>query len=308
MTSGESATERATGSTTSSAPCTTIRPTRAEPSPSWTISSASWRSSASIASPSASSSGVCGSIRTPEAPFAIANTVSLVESCPSTEMRSNERFTQTPVSRSIVSASSPASVWMKQNIVAWRGEIIPAPFACAASRTDWPDGSATSRHARFGPASLVRIASEKSPASRRERAARRACAAHDLVARQLQPDHARGRDAHLVRLELELLGDGALHLPRGLEATVAVAHVRAARVGHNRTQAVQPSLLRGDHRRAHARVRREARRRRRLVERREHADVEPLRLDARGDPRGAEALGQLVGIELRDVVGLLDPA
>ena len=91
--------------------------------------------------------------------------MSLVDSCPSTEMRSNERFTHTPVSRSIVSAASPASVCTKQNIVAWRGEIMPAPFACAASRTDGPDGSATSRHARFGPASLVRIASAKSPAS-----------------------------------------------------------------------------------------------------------------------------------------------
>ncbi len=48
----------------------------------------------------------------------MAKTVSLVESWPSTEMRSNDRLTQTPVSRSIVSGSRPASVWMKQNIVA----------------------------------------------------------------------------------------------------------------------------------------------------------------------------------------------
>jgi hypothetical protein len=33
-------------------------------------------------------------------------------------MRSNERFTQTPVKRSAVSADSPASVCTKQNIVA----------------------------------------------------------------------------------------------------------------------------------------------------------------------------------------------
>jgi hypothetical protein len=61
--------------------------------------------------------------------------VSLVESWPSTLMRSNERFTHTPVSRSSVPASSAASVWMKQNIVACRGEIIPAPLAWAERRT-----------------------------------------------------------------------------------------------------------------------------------------------------------------------------
>ena len=55
--------------------------------------------------------------------------MSLVESWPSTLMRSKERFTQTPVSRSSVAASSAASVWTKQNIVACRGEIIPAPLA-----------------------------------------------------------------------------------------------------------------------------------------------------------------------------------
>jgi hypothetical protein len=33
-------------------------------------------------------------------------------------MRSKDLFTHTPVSRSSVSASTPASVWMKQNIVA----------------------------------------------------------------------------------------------------------------------------------------------------------------------------------------------
>jgi hypothetical protein len=90
--------------------------------------------------------------------------VSLVESWPSTLMRSNERFTHTPVSRSSVPAWSAASVWMKQNIVACRGEIIPAPLACAERRTV-PAGSRTSRQARLGPASLVRIAREKSSAS-----------------------------------------------------------------------------------------------------------------------------------------------
>src|SRR5918992_1194491 len=79
-------------------------------------------------------------------------------------MRSKERFTHTPVSRSRASCWSAASVWTKQNIVAKRGWIIPAPFAWAASRT-LPDCSSTSRQARLGPLSLVRIDSEKAPAS-----------------------------------------------------------------------------------------------------------------------------------------------
>ena len=79
-------------------------------------------------------------------------------------MRSKERLTQTPVSRSSVSCSIRAPVSMKQNIVAWCGAIIPAPLACAASLTR-PEGRLTSRHARLGPLSLVRIASEKLSAS-----------------------------------------------------------------------------------------------------------------------------------------------
>ena len=164
FTSGEFATARATGSTCASSPRTTMRATRCVPSPSATISIASWRSTASIASPSTSSSALSGATSTPEAPFASANTVSLVDSWPSTLMRSKERFTVTPVSRSSVSADIAASVCTKQNIVAKRGEIMPAPFACADSRT-LPPASCTSRQARLGERSLVMIESEKSPAS-----------------------------------------------------------------------------------------------------------------------------------------------
>ena len=42
------------------------------------------------------------------------------------------------------------------------GEIIPAPLACAASRTA-PEGSMTSSEARLGKASVVRIESAKAP-------------------------------------------------------------------------------------------------------------------------------------------------
>ena len=67
--------------------------------------------------------------------------MSLVESWPSTEMRSNERLTQTPSSRSAVSGASAASVWTKHSIVANAGEIIPAPLAWAAQ----PDGARRQR-------------------------------------------------------------------------------------------------------------------------------------------------------------------
>ena len=96
--------------------------------------------------------------------------MSLVESWPSTEMRSNERFTHTPSSRSAVSGASAASVCTKQSIVAKSGEIIPAPLAWALRRTV-PLGSVTSTAARLGNRSVVRIASPK-PRRRRRRAPR----------------------------------------------------------------------------------------------------------------------------------------
>ena len=159
LTSGELATARAAASTVGSwPPLTTMRPTRAAPSPSRTISSASRRSTASSASPKRSSSSDSGATRTPLAPLAIRIAVSLVESWPSTEMRSKERFTHTPSSRSAVSGSSAASVWTKQSIVAKSGEIIPAPLACAVRRT-LPLGSVTSSGGRkrsvLGPVALM---------------------------------------------------------------------------------------------------------------------------------------------------------
>jgi hypothetical protein len=98
--------------------------------------------------------------------------VSLVDSCPSTLTRSNERLTVTPSSRSQVSGDSAASLCTKHSSVAKPGEIIPAPLAWAVSRTEPPD-SETSRHARLANASVVRIASAKSasPSGASERAA-----------------------------------------------------------------------------------------------------------------------------------------
>ena len=100
--------------------------------------------------------------------------MSFVESCPSTDARSKLRFTQTPRSRSAVSAASAASVCRKQSIVAKPGEIMPAPLHCALSRT-MPAGRCTSSVARFSNASVVWIAcwNSRSPClRRRERASR----------------------------------------------------------------------------------------------------------------------------------------
>ena len=130
---------------------------RRAPSPSRTTPSASWRRSASSAWPKSSSSSDSASTATPLAPEHMRIAVSLVESCPSTEMRSKERFTHTPSSRSAVSADSAASVCTKHSIVAKAGEIIPAPLACAHRRTVPPERS-TSRLARFSKASVVMIA------------------------------------------------------------------------------------------------------------------------------------------------------
>ena len=92
--------------------------------------------------------------------------MSFVESWPSTEMRSNERLTQTPSSRSAVSGCRAASVCTKHSIVAKPGWIIPAPLACAVSRTV-PDGSCDLEHARLANASVVQIAAAKSSAPSR---------------------------------------------------------------------------------------------------------------------------------------------
>ena len=180
------------------------------------------------------------------------NTVSLVDNWPSTLIRSNDRFTVTPVRRSAVPADIAASVWTKQNVVAYRGEIIPAPLAWAVSFTV-PFGSSTDRHARFGPRSLVRSACENSERRRRgaprprgrPRAACRA-AARCRSRRWMRRRPARARHGGARRR-------GAAS-GRRLETTLAVAGVGPARVRDDRPQALELCLAGGDHRRSDARV------------------------------------------------------
>ena len=110
--------------------------------------------------------------------------------------------------------SSAASVWTKQSIVANAGEIIPAPLACAVSRTV-PDGSATSTSTSLANLSVVRIASEKSPwpYSRSSRARARD-AADRLAGVQRHADHAGGGDRDLVLAHAAGHRRGALHRAR----------------------------------------------------------------------------------------------
>ena len=183
--------------------------------------------------------------------------MSLVESWPSTEMRSNERLTQTPSSRSAVSGSSAASVWTKQSIVAKLGWIIPAPLAWALIRTV-PDGSATSSDSRFSNASVVAIARQNaaSPSGASSpRAAR--IAARDAVHRQRHADHAGRGDGDAVLVHAGGHRAGALHAGGVLQPAVAGGGVRVAGVDDDGAQRVEPAArLAQQHRRGeHARAR-----------------------------------------------------
>ena len=311
LTSGELATARATASTVGSwPPLTTTRPTRRAPSPSRTISSASRRSTASSASPKRSSSSDSGAIFTPLAPLAIRIAVSLVESWPSTEMRSKERFTHTPSSRSAVSGSSAASVWTKQSIVAKLGRDHPGALglrgqAHGAARQRDVDRSAL----REQVGGADRVAERLGPVGR-ELPARAEHALDDEVGRQRHADHAGGGDRDALRVDADRHRRGALHLRGVVDAAAPGGRVRVAGVGHDRAQRVEPAALLAQHhgRGEHARAR-EARRAHRLGRiGDEQAEVgAAARLQPAGDAGGAEALRQRV-VGLGRVLGQRDPA
>ena len=223
----------------------------------------------------------------------------------STEMRSKERLTHTPVSRSSVSAVTSASVWTKQNIVAKRGWIIRRPSP--VQRRTRPAPSSTSSAARFGPLSLVRIAAEKSAASSPS-AARGVHAAQD-VSRQLDPDHSGGRHADLRGLHAQPLGGSRLHRERRVQAAPAVPDVRAAGVRDHRSQAPEVGLPRHDHRGADPGVRGEARGGDRVRESETSTPTSrPSGFSPAGHARGAEPGRERVRVELGDVRRRLDPA
>ena len=270
FTSGEFATARATGSTASTEPRTTRRATRSAPSPSATISSASWRSSASSAAPKAQLVLACRArpsrrprrsrCRTPSRWWTAGRRPT---------MRSNERSTAARSSRSSVTASSAASVWTKQSMVAKEGEIIPAPFACAQRRTDPPD-SGTSRRAVLGPAvgGHDRLGEDGA-------AVRRQLAGGALDARR-RPARGRGRRRSrrwTRRPPAPAAGRArsavaATIVARDREPALAVADVRDAAVDDHCPQPRELGAARDLDRRRDDRVAREQRRRRGVVARR----------------------------------------
>ena len=237
-----------------------------------------------------------------DAPDACRITVSLVESCPSTETRSNERC-DAHAEQQVggLGASSTASVWTKQSIVANAGEIIPAPLACAVSRTV-PDGSATSTSTSLANLSVVRIASEKSPwpysrSSPRARAMPRI----DVAGVQQHADHAGGGDRDLVLAHAAGHRRRALHARRLLEAAVAGGRVGVAGVGDDHADRVQPRALLGQHdRRGEHAGAREARRAH-AVRRRadQQADVQPARrLEPAATPAARKPAGRSPGFSV----------
>ena len=183
-----------------------------------------------------------------------------------------------PVSRSSVSARARRRSATKQNIVAKRGEIMPAPLACAASRTRAGRAASPRGRRAWAPRSLVRIAVEKSSASSPSAAQAARTPASTRLARQLDADHAGRRHADLRRPPRRAPP------PRRPACASAVSSPRwpsptfeQPRVGDDRAQAVELGLARHDHRRAHAGVGGEARGRDRVrLVRDEHAHVEPL--------------------------------
>ena len=172
-----------------------------------------------------------------------------------------------------------------------------------------PDGSCTSRQARFGQRSLVMMASEKVRGVRAELRAGGVDPGEHRLARQLGADDpGRGYD-HLVRLDADRVCRGGLLRECGLEPAPAVAHVRVGGVRGHGAQPAEPRLARHHHGRAHAGVGGEARGgdRAGLVTH-EHAHVEALGLESRRHARRPEAAGEQRGLELGHVRRALDPA
>jgi len=140
LTRGELATARATGSTASACPPRTS--TRRYPScasPSATIMICPAGAGARRALARRNSSSLSAVTATPLEPSTISMAVSLVESCPSTETRSNERLTHTPGaarrSRGEAPRPSPRSTaW-------WRTSARSSPRPCTGRQPHRPEGS-----------------------------------------------------------------------------------------------------------------------------------------------------------------------
>ena len=230
--------------------------------------------------------------------------MSLVESCPSTEMRSNERLTHTPSSRSAVSGASAASVWTKQSIVANAGEIIPAPLACALSRTvPGRQRDLERRVLRELVGGADRLA-ERVVAVRRSSARAWQDPADHLVGVERHADHAGRGDRHLVLGHAAAIAAAPCMRAASSSPRRPVAALALPELATTARMRVEPAaLLREQHRRgehAGAGEARGADRLRRVGD--QQPEVEPAgRLEPARHARGAEAGGQ-PAVELGHVV------
>jgi len=212
-----------------------------------------------------------------------------------------------------VSASIAASVSTKQSIVAKRGEIMPAPLHCALSRTA-PEGSCTSRLARFSNASVVSIARWKSRVAVHVQAAKRA-------ARMPSRTESTGRWWLMLPVEAMATRSGStpaaraaatLRLGGVLEPAAAGRGVRAPRVHQHRPKGVEAAALEADQdgRGGRARCREAGRADGGIGDAHEQPDVGvPALLDPGRDARRAKAAGQpCVPGQLANVRGRGHPA
>ena len=126
--------------------------------------------------------------------------MSLVESWPSTEMRSKERFTHTPSSRSAVSGSSAASVWTKQSIVAKRGRDHPGALGLRGQAHGAARAARRRARRAWGTGRWCGSPRRRPRRRRRESSPRAASdALGDRVGRQRHADHAGRGDRDRAR-------------------------------------------------------------------------------------------------------------
>ena len=219
--------------------------------------------------------------------------MSLVESCPSTETRSNERATHTPSSRSAVSARQRRVGLDEAEHRRERGRDHPRALGLRGQ----PHGAGRQRDVDLDLlGELVRGADrlgEVAVAVLAQLAARPGDPADRLAGVQRHADHAGGGDRDLVLGRAAGHRRRALHARRVLEAAVAGGGVGVAGVGHDHAQRVQPRALLGQHDRRgqHARAREARRATRSPATSRPSGprSIPPRRLEAAGHARGAEA-------------------
>ena len=181
---------------------------------------------------------VSGSTRTPLAPEAMRITVSLVESWPSTETRSNERSTRPPSSRSAVSGGQ-RGVGLHEAEHAWRSAARSCP-------RPWPGPRAARGRRGARPRAPRAWRSRRWSGSRRRRRRRRRRRSSPAAApgprtiasaSSCTPITPVEATRHRVVARPRRHRRRALHLRRGVEPAPPRGGVRVAGVGHDRAQA-----------------------------------------------------------------------